>query len=91
MSYWRISIRMWTKRQPNIPWKSKTKHFFGGGGTMKCSINKAASHPGLEGLFQHVQKEKVAEGRREKKKKKWRKAKRCQSVESCSEKLNTCV
>ena len=29
---------------------------------MKCSINKATSHPGLEGLFQHVQKEKVAEG-----------------------------
>lgn len=60
---------MWTKRQPNIPWKSKTKHFFGGGGTMKCSINKAASHPGLEGLFQHVQKEKVAEGSKERKKK----------------------
>ena len=36
---------------------------------MKCSINKAASHPGLEGLFQHVQKEKVAEGSKEKKKK----------------------
>ena len=37
---------------------------------MKCSINKAASHPGLEGLFQHVQKEKVAEGSKERKKKK---------------------
>lgn len=37
---------------------------------MKCSINKATSHPGLEGLFQHVQKEKVAEGSKEKKKKK---------------------
>ena len=61
---------MWTKKWPNISWKSKTKHFFGGGGIMKCSINKATSHPGLEGLFQHVQKEKVAEGSKEKKKKK---------------------
>ena len=60
---------MWTKKWPNISWKSKTKHFFGGGGIMKCSINKATSHPGLEGLFQHVQKEKVAEGSKEKKKK----------------------
>ena len=61
---------MWTKKWPNISWKSKIKHFFGGGGIMKCSINKATSHPGLEGLFQHVQKEKVAEGSKEKKKKK---------------------
>lgn len=46
----------------------KDKAFLWGGGIMKCSINKATSHPGLEGLFQHVQKEKSSRGSKEEKK-----------------------